>query len=371
MGLGRAVIAVVCLFAGVAVAAEYKVSSAANVAALADKLQPGDVVVMREGAWTDQEITFRGKGTAEAPITLRAATPGKVILAGTSSVVIEGDHLVVSGLCFKEARAAANGVAMKGRHCRLTETAFIDCTYQFYVHLWGEDNRVDHCYFAGKTSESPTVQVEAEAQPNGHRIDHNHFGHRPPLGRNGGETIRVGYSWQQDNNSQTLVERNLFERCDGEIEIISSKSCENVYRYNTFLDSAGFLTLRHGNRCVVDGNFFLGRDKRGSGGVRVIGIGHTITNNYVEGVRDGAFWLTTGMIDPQPKEYVEARDCMIAFNTVVDSRGPALDLSAGFTGGASRRRMIPRDNTIANNVFLLRDGPLHDRSAEARRDALG
>jgi poly(beta-D-mannuronate) lyase len=356
MRIERVVIALFGMIAATAHAAEHKASSGAEIGALKDKLRPGDVVVMRDGVWTDQTIRFEGTGTEQAPITLRAQTPGIVILTGASSLTIAGEHVVVSGLLFREGRDATDGVAINGRHCRLTNSAVVDCTYKFYVHLRGADNRVDHCYLAGKTSESPTVQVEAEAQANRHRIDHNHFGHRPPLRRNGGETIRIGYSWQQTNNSRTLVERNLFERCDGEIEIISSKSCENVYRGNTFLDSAGFLTLRHGDRCVVDANFFLGRDKRGSGGVRIIGVGHTVTNNYIEGVRQGAFWLTAGMVDPRPVEYVEARDCLIAFNTVADSRGPALDLSAGLNSG--RRRLLPRDNTIANNVFALKEGQM-------------
>ena len=143
---------------------------------------------------------------------------------------------------------------------------------------------MDHCYLAGKTSESPTLQIEADGTPNRHRIDHNHFGPRSPLGRNGGETIRVGYSGQSMNVSATLVEQNLFERCDGELEIISNKSCENIYRGNTFLDCAGMLTLRHGNRCLVEGNFFFARNKKGSGGIRVIGEDHTVINNYIDGV---------------------------------------------------------------------------------------
>ena len=99
--------------------------------------------------------------------------------------------------------------------------------------------------------------MTAEGSPNRHRIDHNHFGHRPPLRRNGGETIRVGNSWSSMSSSGTLVERNLFDRCDGELEIISSKSSDNVYRQNTLRACAGMLTLRHGNRCLVADNYFL------------------------------------------------------------------------------------------------------------------
>jgi poly(beta-D-mannuronate) lyase len=219
------------------------------------------------------------------------------------------------------------------------------------VHIFGVSNRLDHCYLADKSSDSPTLQIEVEGHDNHHRIDHNHFGPRRPLGRNGGETIRVGYSHQSMTNSGTIVEENLFDRCDGEIEIISNKSCENIYRFNTFLDCAGMLTLRHGNRCVVEGNFFFGNHKSGSGGIRIIGENHMVINNYIDGVEKGGFWITAGISNSPLNGYFQAINCLIAFNTVVDSRGPYLDLNAGF--GTSGRTLKPKNITIANNAFLL------------------
>ena len=141
--------------------------------------------------------------------------------------------------------------------------------------------------------------------------------------------MRIGYSYQSMLKSRTVVEHNLFERCDGEIEIISSKSCENVYRYNTFQNCEGTLTLRHGNRCTVEGNFFIGNHKRGSGGIRVIGEDHVIINNYIDGVDKGGFWITAGVPNSPLNGYYCARRATIAFNTVVDSRGPCLELDAG------------------------------------------
>jgi poly(beta-D-mannuronate) lyase len=337
-----------------AIAAEYRVASAADLARLTGTLRPGDVVVMADGTWKDQAVEFRGEGTTDKPITLRAQSPGKVVLTGASSLTIDGAYLVASGLLLKDGATATNSVKLAGRHCRLTDTAIVDCTTKFYVHLFGTENRVDHCYLAGKTSESPTLQVEAEGQPNRHRIDHNHFGPRPPLGANGGETMRVGYSHQSTNNSATLVEHNLFDRCDGEIEIISNKSCENVYRFNTFRDCDGMFTLRHGDRCLVQGNFMLGNHKKGSGGFRVIGEDHVLVNNYVEGVDRGGFWITSGIPDSPLNGYFRARNVLIAFNTVVDSRGPYIDLDAGF--GTSRRSLRPENVTVANNLFALPDG---------------
>jgi len=36
--------------------------------------------------------------------------------------------------------------------------------------------------------------------------------------------------------SFTTVEQNYFYRCDGEHEVISNKSCRNLYRGNTFVE---------------------------------------------------------------------------------------------------------------------------------------
>jgi poly(beta-D-mannuronate) lyase len=335
-------------------AVEYKVSSASEIAQLDEKLKPGDVLLMQDGEWRNQSIVFHGKGTAEKPITLRATTAGKVILIGESSLVFDGEHLVATGLFLKNGQATGDGVKLAGRNNRLTECAVVSGNSKFFVHLFGTSNRVDHCYLADKTNDSPTMQVEVEGTHNHHLIDHNHFGHRPPLNRNGGETIRVGYSHQSMTNSGTVVEHNLFDRCDGELEIISSKSCENIYRYNTFLDCAGMLTLRHGNRCVVEGNFFIGHHKRGSGGIRVIGEDHRIFNNYIEGVEQGGFWITSGIPDSELKGYFQARNCLVAFNTFVDSRGPAVQLDAGI--GSSRRTLRPENITVANNVFAPAPG---------------
>nr|WP_317039131.1 chondroitinase-B domain-containing protein [Winogradskyella sediminis] len=45
---------------------------------------------------------------------------------------------------------------------------------------------------------------------NNHQIDHNYFGHRPDLGENGGETIRIGTSANSMKSSKTIVESNTF-----------------------------------------------------------------------------------------------------------------------------------------------------------------
>jgi len=84
-----------------AFAKETPVADAAALEAAVKSVQPGDVLVMAEGEWRDVEIVLTGQGTAQAPITLRAAVPGKTILTGKSILRIGGEHLAVAGLHFK------------------------------------------------------------------------------------------------------------------------------------------------------------------------------------------------------------------------------------------------------------------------------
>jgi poly(beta-D-mannuronate) lyase len=344
-------------------AAEYTASSAAEVAKLSGGLKPGDTLVLKDGTWKDQKVILTAHGSASAPITIRSQSPGGALFTGpSSSLAFDGEYLLISGIHLKDfgvegadGKGTGDGIAILASHSRLTDCAIENGKTHFMVHLIGTDNRMDHCFLAGKTSGEPTFQIEVPFdRPDNDLIDHNHFGHRAPLGRNGGETIRVGYSWQSMNSSKAIVEHNLFDRCDGEIEIISSKSCDNIYRYNTFLDCAGMLTLRHGNRCVVDSNFFIAHHKKDSGGIRIIGEDHVIVNNYIDGVDKGAFWITSGVPNSKLIQYICARRTIIAHNTVVDSAGPYLDLAAGL-GGAGRK-IKPDQLTIADNLFSVGKG---------------
>ena len=67
----------------------------------------------------------------------------------------------------------------------------------------------------------------------------------------GFEIIRVGTSGSQMEECGAVIEHNLFEECNGEIEIISLKCTGSVVRHNTFSKSYGYVTMRHGNRHIV------------------------------------------------------------------------------------------------------------------------
>lgn len=329
------------------------------------ELAPGDVVILKDGVWVNAFLEFEGIGTESNPITLRAETGGEVYLTGNSGLEIGGEYLVVDGLVFTQgAKSSGQVIAFRSSsskhayHCRLTNTKILDYnpissgTEYKWVSLYGQYNRVDHCHFEGKSHAGATLVVWLDDQPNYHQIDSNYFGPRPALGVNGGETIRIGTSDWSMYDSYTTVEGNLFDECDGEIEIISNKSCKNVFRHNTFRNSEGTLTLRHGNECEVYGNYFFGASDKRSGGIRIIGEDHKVYNNYLQDIPgDGfrsAISLTNGVPDSPLNRYFQVINAQVVNNTLVNCEQP-------FTIGAganSELSLPPKDCFIANNVVV-------------------
>lgn len=304
--------------------------------------QPGDTLILPEGEFKDIALLLVGTGTQDAPITLKAKTPGKTIFTGTSTLKLSGQHLVIEGLHFKEPDPTISDLIMFRKdsktlasHCRLTNCSVTstlkeDGTKESrWLGLYGEANRVDHCTLTGKTGKGTTFVVWLGDGSNGaHQIDHNYFGPREKLGKNGGETIRIGDSKTSMLKGGCIVEHNLFEKCNGEAECISNKSCGNLYRENTFLEVGGTLTLRHGNGCTVERNVFIGNEVNGTGGVRVIGEDHTVRGNYFENLTGddarSSICLMMGIPNSPANRYFQVKNARITGNMIVNSEHPVL-----------------------------------------------
>jgi poly(beta-D-mannuronate) lyase len=146
----------------------------------------------------------------------------------------------------------------------------------------------------------------------------------------------------------------VFDRCNGEAEIISNKSCDNVYRYNVFRRCAGALTLRHGHGATVEGNWFFGEKARGTGGVRVIGERHRVINNYFTDLEGddhrAALSLMNGFQNSPPDGYEPVKEALVAFNTFINCKETiVIGLSE-----EDDPDVPPTDCTIANNLVVTR-----------------
>ena len=351
---------------------------------------PGDTFIVSNGTYNDFEASFTSSGAANNPIVIKAETVGDVILTGESHFVFKkAAHIVLEGFIF-DAQGDNTLVKLEGcNNIRITRNVFelqttdpikwvyiggywSDNTFQYASH----HNRIDHNTFQNKDYLGHYITIDGSNDGNDDyrqsqydRIDHNYFKNNGPRAINEQESIRIGWSEMSMSSGYTTVEYNLFEDCDGDPEIISVKSCDNIIRHNTFRSSYGTLSLRHGNRNHVEGNYFFGEGKPNgtytnssgttsttyTGGIRIYGTDHIIVNNYFEELKgtrwDAPITLTQGdAIDGSStnwSKHFRAERVTIAYNTLVNN---VHGIEIGFDNNGNYNKGL-KDITFANNLI--------------------
>lgn len=352
--------------------------------------QFGDIIVVADGTYDlNGTVTITTSGKAGQPIVLKSKNRNRAILTGDSRFVLEtAAHVIIEGFDFRSTGGpaielrACNNIRVERNVFHLKDTkranwVFINGSKQNPTAL-SHHNRIDHNLFENKSQLGNFITIEGTRTGNFQvsqydTIDHNHFRDIGPRVENVLEAIRIGSSDFSLSSGYTLLERNLFERCDGDPEYISIKSSNNVIRYNTFRECLGSLSLRHGNRNTVEGNFILGNGRTGmfkdstgktwtlgTGGLRFYGDSMVIVNNYFEGLTgkkwDGTLAITSGNAeygDGQPlTKHFRIRDAVIAFNTFVNNK---TNIEVGYDGEGFQGnwwRLPPSGLTIANNLVV-------------------
>ncbi|KAB1068117.1 DUF4957 domain-containing protein [Tamlana haliotis] len=354
------------------------VANAEGLNAAIKKAEPGDVIVMSNGVWKDVEIKFRAKGTKDQPIILKAETAGGVSIEGASYLKFAGEYLVAEDLHFKNGHTPSKSVIdfrisedEIAFNCTVTNCVIEDFNQMhrdetdLWVQFWGRHNTLSNSYIAGKTNRGPTVRVNLEgieSMNNYHQIVNNHFGPRPRKGGASAETIQIGNSFTSMAPSYTMVENNLFEECNGEVEIISSKTNFNEFRGNVFYNSEGSLVTRHGNYCTIDGNYFINDSNNTNvGGIRIVNSGHWVINNYFFNIKGEKFRSALAVMNGIPKSpqnrYNQVTDVVVAYNTYVDCVSP---WQFGVGTNIDQKDVLPKSEirsarpirtTVANNVI--------------------
>lgn len=348
------------------------VASAAELKALGT-LAAGSVVVWRDGVYADQIAEAKCAGTADKPVVLRAETPGGVCFTGTSRLTVSGSHAEAAGFWWRNPQPVSGKAVVtlaKGstgctlRDCAITgdNTQQDAATDTKWVSLYGTKNRVEGCTFRDKRNIGTllVVWLETGVTP-AHTIAGNRFERPVTLygsngkAANGQETIRIGTSDYSMQDASCTVEDNYFYHCHGEqAEIVSNKSCRNLYRRNLFVECQGTLTMRHGNDCTATGNYFIGNNMSGTGGIRLIGEGHTVERNYLRGLAGtgyrSAICLVRGQQDPALSGYWQVKNVRVRYNTVIDCK---YALNVNYAGSTSNQVLPVVSTTIEGNTVSL------------------
>ena len=373
--------------------AQTYVSNDTNLQNLVNASSGGETFIVPNGTYPDFYASFTKIATAENPIIIKAESVGGVTLTGNSYFVFKkAAYITLEGFVFD---CTGNNTLVKleaSNNIRITRNVFEtnttnslkwivvtgyynDYTFQFLSH----HNRIDHNTFQNKTTAGNYITIDGtynqdqtvNQQSQYDRIDHNYFYNNAPRIENEKESIRIGNSQLSTSSGYTTVEFNLFEDCDGDPEIVSVKSCDNVVRHNTFKRSYGTLTLRQGNRNLVEGNYFFGDGKANgifvnddnqeqtiyTGGIRAYGTDHVIVNNYLEGLQgtrfDAPITLTQGDaidgVDTNQSLHYRGERITIANNTLVNN---AYGIEIGYAKNDGSYDQPLEDIIIANNLVI-------------------
>ena len=338
----------------------FRVSSISELQSRINSAQPGDLIILRNGTYTTTgPINVAKAGTQPDPIIISAETQGSVEIKGSSGFNVNSPSafVIIRGFRFTHAANGAN-INTGTSHCRFTRNVFQLTGDGRYLTVNGDDAEIDHNTFQNKTTAGQMMSIRGPGSTGMAQrvwVHHNLFQNFSSIGGNGGETLQIGLSGRSLTDAHALVESNLFIRCDGENELISNKSSSNTYRYNTFIDTVGELTLRHGNKCEVFGNFFFN-----SHGIRFFGDDHVIFSNYIERCNPG-MQIGNGdtNIPPGPLTGHDRPDRVkVLFNTFINNTQSVV--MPGRTNGLGATDLVFANNIIQSNTgtILTLGGPL-------------
>ena len=232
--------------------------------------QAGELITLANGTYElsdDEDTKFSRKGTAVNPIIVKAEEVGKVTLKGSAGYRFENcEFLTWYGFRHKH----DNNITFEdGKNNRFAKCEVqLDKGKKNWLYISNcRAMKVDHCFFHHKDNKGNFCNVSFDSNNKvgqGPLFEYNYFLHQdlglhvPPedYGDAGGEAIKIGDSQQCRTYFRAIFRYNYLEQCNGDGEVITNKSSGNIYYNNSFVDSNGNLTLRHGDSTAVLGNHF-------------------------------------------------------------------------------------------------------------------
>ena len=231
----------------------YLVSSGTEFNTAHQQASAGDTIVWESGVYSDIRMDIDKDG-----LTVTAEPFGRVLFKGVSRVVINGDNVTFSGSQHVGGFIRyLDVIRVYGSDVLITHVNIQNYTCYKYLRVYEESRRttISYCNFENRLNldDQKILSILVDDEPGFHRIQHCSFKNFDGIGNDQGiEPIRIGVSTQGDLDSRTLVEYCYFTKCNGDGEIISHKSRQNVYRYNTFENNpVAELVLRHGDEGIV------------------------------------------------------------------------------------------------------------------------
>lgn len=299
-------------------------------------VKPGSkVLVKAESIHIPHLVTLELKGTQSEPIVIQAEDRGMTLITGPTAFILKNsEHIIIEGFVFVNDGSSA--IRLEGcNNIRITRNTFRlkEQGRGSWVMVTGNakdtlslshHNLIDRNLFENKKELGNFLTIEGTKKSSAavsqyDVIEWNHFRNIGPRAENVLEAIRIGSSDYTLSRGYTLLQNNLFERCDGDPEYISIKLSDCTVRNNTFIECFGSLSLRHGNNSIVEKNVIIGNQRSGTfldstgktwtlgtGGIRFCADSMKIIGNYCAGLT-GKEWDATVAVTNGDADYGEGK----------------------------------------------------------------
>jgi hypothetical protein len=342
------------------------VGSEAEFSKAYEGVKPGEAIVIKDGTYTwNTDYTLSKSGTSQNPIYIIYQTlHGAVFSNNNTEFNITGSNHVVAGFRFNNPLDEAFRIIGPDNRvaCHYMQTG--GANGYVYIGSSGADRtEIDNNVFENSSGIAVNL-VRCNPQssyctnnPIGTHIHHNTWKNKPYMNANGHEAIKLGSGYHEapgattysvdGNNTDAIVENNLFENWNGEAELISVKGDRNIIRNNCIKGSTNSnIIIRTGSNNLITGNW----SDTAKEGPRISGRNNYYVFNYRRAASGGQmFRLHPGVIDPTSNlfKYTDATGNVLRFN--VSSRMSRMVETEPRVSGEFYAN--PTGNQISDNVF--------------------
>ena len=319
------------------------VSDGAALQAALDDAEPGDVIELASGTYTDlvAEVPEGVQGTAEENIVIRPQVPGGVVLTGASMLVLRGSHITVADLNFEDNDGVgpsdlsfAVAIGVIGSDNRVTGSTFTgngtpEQAWKRVVAVGGQASRtwVDSNLFVENAANGAGVTVDTDS-PEG--VDNyfvwNTFDRSHPdvplywdTAMSAGEDVA-----QAAKVTRTRFDYNRVVDYDGTFSL-QFKTSGSFMRFNCITGGESLLGVRLGHDNVIEGNVVTGGETGMRGGISIAGDRTVVRDNtiVVEDPPSGGsvphlsgIYLNPGQVSADGNEQWVARDSIVENNRI-------------------------------------------------------
>ncbi len=351
------------------------VSSTGQFSSALASAKAGDTIVVT-GSYPGS-ISISGKTYSGAPLTIKAATRLGTTL--NSIQITDSNNIVIEGFRFGPNTASTLVKIANSTNVKILRNSFDhkDITAgQSTIVTSGASQAIEigcNEFLNKNISQIGTAKITGSYiktqfdPPNMTKNLHvykNYFkGITPflvngvPAGDSDREAIAMGIAGSQSIITNNIVESNLFEECDGENEIITVKTSNNIFRGNTFKNSMGSLSFRLGNNSEAYDNYFYGVGASAvpadsnyqTGGIRIYGTGHTLLNNVMKDLTGISYRLPILLDSGDTSNSVGGDSHQVATNNRVTGN-TILNSAGGIHIGSGNYGIKPSGNTVTGNT---------------------